>query len=265
MIINSVIFARNEIDPQLTLTPLDSLNQILFSNESAILNFKYEDQNNTDSYIQYYLNEIYLYGAIAQSEDEIIKDITNSLELNSLNQLRIVASNYSGDITKLDYNILYGYDDILEMTFSETQDGNYGILSYTGTNQNLILPNYMIGAEGLREITTIEENAFKNTSIETITLGNKLKFLNFGSFYHTNLITITLPQTIEIIGGTSFAFCIYLTSIYVLAETPPVLTGTNTFDYGNNNLVIYVPVDSVNSYKTATGWSEYAERIEPII
>lgn len=54
-----------------------------------------------------------------------------------------------------------------------------------------------------------------------------------------------------------FHYCSNLTKIYCKATTPPTL-GSNAFDY----TIIYVPQASVEAYKSADGWSEYANRIE---
>jgi hypothetical protein len=39
--------------------------------------------------------------------------------------------------------------------------------------------------------------------------------------------------------------------------------GNNAF-YNTNNCPIYVPSASVNAYKSASGWSTYASRIQAI-
>lgn len=45
--------------------------------------------------------------------------------------------------------------------------------------------------------------------------------------------------------------------------TPPSL-GTEVFGRCSSNLKIYVPDDSVEAYKGATNWSNYADRIHPL-
>ena len=55
------------------------------------------------------------------------------------------------------------------------------------------------------------------------------------------------------------------TKITIKATTPPTL-GTNAFYKGDTTFItaIYVPRESVNAYKTATNWSNYASIIQPI-
>lgn len=77
------------------------------------------------------------------------------------------------------------------------------------------------------------------------------------------LTTVILPDTITAIGNYAFDYCIYLTSLTCNATTPPTL-GTDALKQTHNNLVIYVPSASVEAYKSATGWSTYASKIQAI-
>ncbi|MFZ2756302.1 MAG: hypothetical protein WAY93_05495, partial [Atopobiaceae bacterium] len=56
-----------------------------------------------------------------------------------------------------------------------------------------------------------------------------------------------------------FNGCTSLQYVVCNATTPPTIT-SNTFT-SSNNCKIYVPDDSVASYKAATNWSTYASRI----
>jgi hypothetical protein len=50
----------------------------------------------------------------------------------------------------------------------------------------------------------------------------------------------------------------------VHAVSPPRLLGTGVFDSTNPSLIIYTPAGSVDAYKTASVWSDYADRIQAI-
>ena len=88
--------------------------------------------------------------------------------------------------------------------------------------------------------------------------------------YHHNVETIVIPSTVTNIGNYAFAWCKILTSITFLNETPATLG--RSYEYGQfkpywenpPQLTIYVPAGSVNAYKTAAGWSEYADLIQAI-
>lgn len=76
------------------------------------------------------------------------------------------------------------------------------------------------------------------------------------------LISIELPETVNQINFMTFYGCTNLTHITLHSITPPIL-GSDVFT-NTNNCPIYVPAESVDAYKSATGWSEYASRIQAI-
>lgn len=161
---------------------------------------------------------------------------------------------------------------------SVTTIGNYAFSGCTSL-MNVILPN---------SLTTLGDYAFKDClSITDINIPNSLSTISDGAFYncdalHTiyipnsvttigsstfrecsGLITITMPSGLTSIGDSAFTNCSGLTSITINATTPPTL-GSNAL-VGTNDSPIYVPADSVNTYKAASGWSSYASRIQAII
>lgn len=77
----------------------------------------------------------------------------------------------------------------------------------------------------------------------------------------SSLTSVTIPSWITSIDSYAFSDCSSLTSVTCLATTPPTL-GSGVF--GGSSCPIYVPVDSVSAYKTATNWSSYRSRIQGI-
>ena len=65
------------------------------------------------------------------------------------------------------------------------------------------------------------------------------------------------------IEENAFSNCTGLTSITIEATTPPSLPFGSGFR-NTNNCPIYVPAESVDAYKSATYWSDYASRIQAI-
>lgn len=76
-----------------------------------------------------------------------------------------------------------------------------------------------------------------------------------------SLVSVTIPNSVTNIGA-AFYGCDSLTSVYCKATTPPALGSKNAFLYNGSGRKIYVPIDSVSAYKSATNWSEYASAIE---
>ena len=113
-------------------------------------------------------------------------------------------------------------------------------------------------------VTTIGYNAFRyNYGLTNITIPDSVTSIGQGAFgYCTGLTSATIGSGVTSIASWAFEHCNHLTSVTVNATTPPTL-GSGVFDY-TNNCTIYVSAASVNAYKTASGWSTYADRIQAI-
>lgn len=83
------------------------------------------------------------------------------------------------------------------------------------------------------------------------------------AFEWCGLRTVNLPSTLTSIGKQAFYHNRSLESITVEAVSPPSM-GNEVFSNTNSTFIIYVPAESVNAYKSATGWSSYASRIQAI-
>ena len=109
------------------------------------------------------------------------------------------------------------------------------------------------GSSGITSVGEIGSGA-------DVELGASLTEIKNEAFYKcTSLTSVTLGN-ITSIGNTAFYGCSGLTSITIKATTPPTL-GHSVFD---GSYPIYVPAQSVDTYKSASGWSTYASRIQAI-
>lgn len=73
-----------------------------------------------------------------------------------------------------------------------------------------------------------------------------------------NLTNITIPESVRSIGYCGL-YSENLKELHSKPSTPPSL-GDDAFGY-SFSAKIYVPTKSVNAYKTADGWEEYADQI----
>lgn len=106
-------------------------------------------------------------------------------------------------------------------------------------------------------------NQFSGSSITSLTIGSNPTSIGEGMFRTcTKLTTLVIPSNISSINNYAFDGCSGLTSITVHSVTPPTL-GYGAFD-NTNDCPIYVPPESVDAYKAASGWSNYASRIQAI-
>ncbi|MBR3671594.1 MAG: leucine-rich repeat protein [Spirochaetia bacterium] len=131
----------------------------------------------------------------------------------------------------------------------------------TGENVSIILSN---------NVTAIGERAFyqcdgiANMTIpESVTSIGAYAFANADGFK-----SITIPNSVTSIGEWAFQYCNGLREITFKRTTPPkygrdnyVYEGKGLFDECTNLTTIKVPAESVDAYKAAYGWREYAAMI----
>lgn len=154
--------------------------------------------------------------------------------------------------------------------------------------------NYCSGLTSVEipdSVTSLDDYSFAHcTSLTSATIGSGVTSINFASFTETGLYEIIIPNNITAIGniayagcsaatsctigsgvtsigGSAFQDCSSLTSITINATVPPTL-GVWNYKYepfeNTNDCPLLVPAGSVEAYKTATHWSQYASRIEAI-
>ena len=76
----------------------------------------------------------------------------------------------------------------------------------------------------------------------------------------SSLTSITIPESVTKIEWGAFRNCSSLTSVYCKATTPPT-GGSYMFDGNASGRKIYAPMQSVEAYKSASYWSDYASYI----
>ena len=110
-------------------------------------------------------------------------------------------------------------------------------------------------------VTTIGYMAFYYCDILTsVTIPDSVTTIGELAFAGcSSLTSVNIPNSVTTIGRRAFYKCTSLTSVYCKATTPPSL-GAEVFYY-NGSRKIYVPAGSVEAYKSATNWSEYASAI----
>lgn len=121
--------------------------------------------------------------------------------------------------------------------------------------KNTIIPN---------TVEKLGGSAFEGcTGLTEITFPDSLYDIGGYSFRGcTGLTNITIPTTITNIGEHAFNGCTNLKYVICESLTPPTLGGSAF--YSVPNLTIYVPHESVNTYKTYTNWVTYESRIKSI-
>ena len=87
---------------------------------------------------------------------------------------------------------------------------------------------------------------------------------HYGAFADCEALTnIELSASLTAINSVAFSNCRKLIDVYCTALTPPTIkTGSSgTFTNISSAARFYVPLESVDAYKAATGWEKYANQI----
>jgi hypothetical protein len=114
-------------------------------------------------------------------------------------------------------------------------------------------------------VTSIGGSAFQGcSSLTSIDIPSGVTSINRYIFDScTNLTSVTMGSGVTSIDVGAFRNCTGLASITIETPAPPTL-GNNVFYNCYSLTAIYVPAASVETYKSASGWSTYASIIQAI-
>ena len=99
------------------------------------------------------------------------------------------------------------------------------------------------------------------TSLTNITIGNSVTSIGESAFSSCIRLTrVLIRNTVASIGNHAFYDNSYLMDVIILPTTPPTLD-SDAFSYISSTAVFTVPKGTLDAYKTASGWSTYANRM----
>ena len=191
-------------------------------------------------------------GELSYSEAGVVTDILSVFKDSSIttfNELKyftrltaIGESAFDGCIRLKSLTIPDGVTSIGEKAFS-------GCSSLTGVT----IPD---------SVTSIENSAFYGcSSLTSVTIPDSVTTIGDEAFKDCRSLTsVTIPDSVTTIGGSAFYNCRSLTSVYCKAITPPA-GGSYMFAFNASGRKIYVPMESVEAYKSASYWSSYKNDI----
>ena len=121
-------------------------------------------------------------------------------------------------------------------------------------------------------VTKIGDYAFCYCdNLANVTIPDSVTSIGYGAFLGCiSLTSVTIPDSVTSIGVYAFSWCESLTSVYCKATTPPTANMGMEYNYDGcwgafddsaSGRKIYVPRNSVDAYKSADGWKDYADYI----
>ena len=134
---------------------------------------------------------------------------------------------------------------------------NYTIIDNSTFSNFIGLTNVIIGSS----VASINGSAFEGcSSLTNVTIPNSVTSIWDIAFKDCiGLTSITIPDSVTSIGIWAFYGCNKLKTVKILAVNPPTID-TAAFDETSIEKII-VPKSAVNEYKSAAGWSTYADKI----
>jgi len=186
----------------------------------------------------------------------IPSDVTSIGNQAFINCSSLTSVTIPNSVSSIGEHAFFGCYALTSVTIpnSVTSIGD-GAFSYCSSLTSITIPN---------SVTSISDYTFEYcTSLTSVDIPSGVTNIGSQAFRDcTSLTSVTIPSGITTIGNAAFYNCTNLTSITVNAQNPPTLSSgalNNT-----NNCPIYVPAESVNTYKAANRWSTYASRIQAI-
>ena len=202
------------------------------------------------------LTSITIPGSVTSIGGGAFQNCDKLIEVKNLSTLGITAGSsdygYVGYYAKRVYKEGASYLSTDKDGYLIYDDGTDKILvSYTGTETDLTLPS---------GITQINQYAFSDcSSLKSITIPNSVKSIGDWAFDKCNSLTsIIIPGSVTSIGDRAFYSCSNLKQLIAFPLTPPTL-GTIAFPLTISS--IYVQQSSLETYKSATNWNLYLDKI----
>ena len=204
--------------------------------------------------------------------------VSNSTNFALLNMGRGTVSFSANAIGNMATSIVVNYPDV-ESVFNKIMGSNScPAIRASRVTINNELATSIVVRNSVTSIRTYACHYFRD--LTTITFHNNITSIGANAFSYTNLTSAVVPNSVTTIGEAAFSRISTISTLtigsgvtsignhlvsyrggaltaYILPTTPPTL-GSNAFWNSTSNLKIYVPSDSLATYKAATNWATWA-------
>lgn len=137
-------------------------------------------------------------------------------------------------------------------------DGHYYYVTSVGESAFHDCTSMKEASMEFSRVSELNSFAFVDCSnLERVGLSDSLTFIGYAAFRGCeSLRSIKIPAKTTYVGYEAFSGCSSLTKIVCKAITPPSC-GDDTFQDVDKSIPLYVPVNSVETYKNTDYWNEF--------
>ena len=187
----------------------------------------------------------------------IPNSVTSIGEYTFYNCSSLTSVTIGESVTSIGWNAFYGCYSLTSVTIGESvtsigEDAFYGCssLSSVTINSDAIVSKTYSSSSNISDI-------FGSIVTEYI-IGESVTSIGDEAFYGcSSLTSVTIGESVTSIGQSAFNDCSSLTSITCKAATPPTIGDIWTFDDVSTSIPVYVPCESIQSYREHNQWGRF--------
>lgn len=184
---------------------------------------------------------------------ETVTRYCNGIDLYA-SQIRQVSND--GGETWTDVSPQETQDVVIEYESTQCGAGQYKLKSIASDSGT-----YYVYCTGDNTITSgnVKGNSAQIENVTSVTIGTCGTEIATNAFRNTSITSITIPSNITVIHNSTFAYS-DLKEVHFESATPPSF-GTNTFMGCQSLTTIYVPCGSLEAYKAVSNLSTWASKM----
>ncbi len=127
---------------------------------------------------------------------------------------------------------------------------------------SIVLPNSLLSIGNASFASSKISYVYWGVDGSTDTTGAMLEYIGASAFRNTPLTSFNIPFRVTNIGAYAFAETKSMTTVTVNRNKGCEITSSGMYVFDQSTTIIRVPIDSLDDYRNAYGWQDFADRID---